>query len=151
MSITLETDRETRLIRTLAQCTEALKITTAERDRLQDVLLRNGFVMCDIPACNCGNWHARYGLKECWEEVKQALADAGHPLSNENSNLVIKALGKLVQERDALMQERDEYQVAADKLAAENKVMWDALCKELVDELVGAVCYDDKSLTRSKS
>jgi len=59
MNITLEIDREIRLIRTLTQCTAALKATTAERD--------------------------------------------------------------------ALTQERDTYQVAADKLAAENKVLRDAL------------------------
>ncbi len=28
-----------------------------ERDELREVLLRNGFVTCDIPACNCGSWH----------------------------------------------------------------------------------------------
>ena len=68
----------------------------------QDVLLRNGFVRCDIAACNCGSWHARYGLPERWSEVKEMLEEAGHPLCNENGHLVSKALGELIAERDKL-------------------------------------------------
>lgn len=70
---------------------------------LKDVLYRNGFVPCDIPACNCGSWHARYGLPERMEEIKTALADAGHPLCNENGNLPRNALSALVGERDELL------------------------------------------------
>jgi len=70
---------------------------------LEDVLRRNGFVLCDIPACNCGSWHARYGLPERMEEIKDALADAGHPLCNENGNLPRNALAALVSERDELL------------------------------------------------
>jgi len=69
-------------------------LETAEE--LRDVLRRNGFVRCDIPACNCGSWHARYGLRERLDEVKDALADAGHPLTNENGNLVSGALAALL-------------------------------------------------------
>ena len=65
-------------------------------DELRDVLRRNGFVRCDIPACNCGGWHARYGLCERLDEVKNALADAGHPLTNENGNLISGALAPLL-------------------------------------------------------
>ncbi len=69
---------------------------------LKDVLYRNGFVPCDIPACNCGSWHARYGLPERMKEIKSALADAGHPLCNENGNLPRNALTALIGERDEL-------------------------------------------------
>jgi hypothetical protein len=75
---------------------------------LEDVLIRNGFVRCDIAACNCGSWHARYGLKERMAEIKEALADAGHPLCNENSNLVLNALRELIAERDALASQARE-------------------------------------------
>jgi len=68
---------------------------------LRDVLRLNGFVRCDIAACNCGSWHARYGLQERWSEVKEALASAGHPLCNENGHLVSMALAGLIAERDA--------------------------------------------------
>ena len=71
-------------------------------DELRDVLRRNGFVRCDIAACNCGGWHARYGLPERWDEVKDALAEAGHPLCNKNGNLVRYALKDLIEERDRL-------------------------------------------------
>lgn len=48
-------------------------------EELRDVLRRNGFVPCDIAACNCGSWHPRYGLQERWEEIKEAVSEAGHP------------------------------------------------------------------------
>lgn len=80
----------------------------AERDDLRDVLLRNGFVPCDIPACNCGSWHHRYGLPERMQEIKDALAEAGHELSNANGNLPINALKALVAERDDLRRQLDE-------------------------------------------
>lgn len=73
-----------------------------ERDELRDVLLRNGFVPCDIPACNCGSWHHRYGLPERMQEIKDELAEAGHELSNANGNLTLNALKALVAERDDL-------------------------------------------------
>jgi hypothetical protein len=69
----------------------------------EDVLRRNGFVRCDLMACNCGSWHARYGLPERMAEIKEALSDAGHPLRNGNSNLVSKALAALIAERDELL------------------------------------------------
>lgn len=74
----------------------------AESERLQDVLLRNGFVQCDIAACNCGSWHARFGYPERITEIKDALQEAGHPVCNDNGNLISKALAGLVGERDSL-------------------------------------------------
>lgn len=71
-------------------------------EELQDVLIRNGFVRCDIAACNCGSWHARYGLRERFEELRDMLDEAGHPLCNENGNLVRNALQSLIEERDRL-------------------------------------------------
>ena len=72
---------------------------------LRDVLLRRGFVPCDLPACNCGSWHWRYGLPERMQELKDLLSEAGHPLSNENGNLPSGALRALVSERDELRAE----------------------------------------------
>lgn len=87
---------------TAATLREAVKRAREEQDDLADVLLRNGFVRCDIAACNCGSWHARYGLPQRMEEIKGVLSDAGHPLCNENGNLVLNALKQLIAERDAL-------------------------------------------------
>jgi hypothetical protein len=70
-------------------------------EELRDVLLRNGFVRCDIPACNCGSWHARYGLPERYTEIKDILADAGHPLCNTNGHLAREALKQLIDDRNA--------------------------------------------------
>jgi len=79
---------------------------------LIDVLQRNGFVRCDISACNCGSWHARYGYRKRLEEVTELVADAGHPLTNENGHLVTCAIAELIAERDSLRA------VNADLLAA---------------------------------
>ena len=79
-----------------------------ERDELRDVLLRDGFVPCDIPACNCGSWHHRYGLPERMRDIEDTLAEAGHELSNANGNLPINALKALVAERDELRRQLDE-------------------------------------------
>lgn len=86
-----------------------------ERDELRDVLLRNGFVPCDIPACNCGSWHHRYGLPERMQEIKDALAEAGHELSNANGHLPINALKALVAERDELRRQLDEAELDAER------------------------------------
>jgi len=88
----------------LLACELKLDFANTERDALIDVLQRNGFVRCDIPACNCGSWHARYGLRERFDEIVSDLADAGHPLTNENGNLLRRAVGELIAERDALRQ-----------------------------------------------
>jgi len=86
-----------------------------ERDELRDVLLRGGFVPCDIPACNCGSWHHRYGLPERMQEIKDALAEAGHELSNANGNLTLNALNALVSERDDLRQQLAEAELDAQR------------------------------------
>lgn len=79
-----------------------------ERDELRDVLLRGGFVPCGIPACNCGSWHPRFGYPERMQEIKDALAEAGHELSNANGNLTLNALKALVAERDELRRQLAE-------------------------------------------
>jgi len=73
-----------------------------QRDELADVLRRSGFVPCDIAACNCGSWHHRYGLPERWKELTDIVAEAGHPLANENGNLLRNALRDLIAERNKL-------------------------------------------------
>lgn len=69
---------------------------------LRDILRTHGFVPCDSPACNCGRWHARYGLIRIVHEIEDALAEAGHPLCNENGHLIINSLRELIAERDLL-------------------------------------------------
>jgi hypothetical protein len=65
---------------------------------LEDVLIRKGFVRCDIAACNCGSWHHRYGLPERFAEIKEVLRNAD-VLNNETGNLPINAIRKLVEQR----------------------------------------------------
>lgn len=78
------------------------KVTNSD---LEDVLHRNGFVRCDVAACNCGSWHARYGLRERMNEISDALAEAGHPLDNSNGHIALEALRNLIAERDLFRRE----------------------------------------------
>lgn len=71
-------------------------------DTLRDFLRREGYVRCDSQACNCGSYHGRFGLHERWQDMKDALAEAGHPLTNANGNTPLRALRELIAERDAL-------------------------------------------------
>lgn len=71
-------------------------------ETLRQFLRWEGYVRCDIPACNCGSWHGRDGLHARWREVKDALAEAGHPLTNANGNTPLRALKELVADRDRL-------------------------------------------------
>jgi len=94
------------------------RLDAAERENksIRDILLRNGFVECDIPACNCGSWHHRYGLPERFHEIKGALADAGHELSNANGNTTLGALNELIEQRDATEAENErlrEFELSA--------------------------------------
>ncbi len=100
-----------------AQVREAPAKVEAERDELRDVLLRNGFVPCDSPACNCGSWHHRYGLPERMQEIKDELAEAGHPLSNENGNMPLNALRELIAERDTLAKDAERMRAALNTIA----------------------------------
>lgn len=87
-------------------------------DELADVLLRAGFVECNIAACNCGSWHHRYGLPERFSEIKDALMDAG-VLNNETGNLPIRAIAKLVEQRDALRSRLAEARCVCDEQATD--------------------------------
>jgi len=71
-------------------------------DTLRDFLRHEGYVRCDLAVCNCGSWHGRFGLHERWREFKDALAEAGHPLTNANGNTPLRALHELIAERDRL-------------------------------------------------
>lgn len=90
----------------------------AENAELADVLRRSGFRRCDVPACNCGSWHHRFGLPERMAEIADALADAGHPLSNSNGNRSLNALSELVAERNALRAEVERLQTTISRVAA---------------------------------
>ena len=114
----------------------------------RDALVRNGFVPCDIPACNCGGWHARHGLPERLAEVKDALGESGHPVCNENGNLVIKALAALIAERDQLRDELAKFTALRAKGvvdADDNLDCWDTDPFDLCHKHVAALNGKDPS------
>lgn len=80
------------------------KLAAAESGlgELKDMLLRKGFVKCDIAACNCGSYHHRYGLPERFDEIKELLVDAG-VFNNDAGNLHTRAVAKLIEQRDAAL------------------------------------------------
>ena len=75
-------------------------------NELEDVLYLNGFVRCDIAACNCGSWHARYGLPERFAELNRAMEDAGAQL---NGVTLLGAVESLIAERDALRKDAERW------------------------------------------
>lgn len=113
-----EAQRDVELMRVQIAALEAKVATLArERDDRADALGLNGFVPCDIPACNCGSWHHRYGLPERMTELKDALAESGHPLCNANGNLPRNALRELIAERDDLNAKVATLQALSDEYA----------------------------------
>ena len=111
---------------------DAIEELQAKVKELEDVLLRNGFDRCDIPACNCGSWHPVRGYPERFAEIKAILCDADHPFCNENGNLITVALKGLVDERDTLRQ-----QLEVEKLETERLTV--LLCEANKDEGDGVV------------
>ncbi len=128
-------------------------------EELRDVLLRNGFVPCDIPACNCGSWHARFGLRERFEEIKDDLDAAGHPPSNANGNSPRGALRDLIADRDRL---RAAVEALAETVQAERASCvldlhqietsnWTATeLESRIDRLGAALRLADAALTEGK-
>lgn len=47
----------------------------ARVEALEGELYRNGFVRCDIPACNCGSWHHTGGFAARFREIDEATDD----------------------------------------------------------------------------
>lgn len=79
---------------------EILLDESQKRERkLLDVLRQNGFVECDIRACNCGSWHHQHGLPERFAEIKELLSSAG-VLNNNTGNLPSEAIKLLIMQRD---------------------------------------------------
>jgi len=76
-------------------------------ERLRDVLFDNGFVMCDVPACNCGAWHAIHGLPERWQEICDELRDAD-VLNNDTGNIPLIAIKALRTRLEVTRKERDQ-------------------------------------------
>ena len=60
-------EKETEIDKLYQQLTAA----NARVEALEDRLVRSGFVRCDLPACNCGSWHQRYGLPERWRKTSR--------------------------------------------------------------------------------
>ena len=90
--------------------------TPLSKDELRDVLLRHGFVPCDIPACNCGSWHSRYGYPERFREIADALTEAGVEL---NGVTLLTAIKGVLAERDLYQQKLTEAQQLAVRQAHE--------------------------------
>ena len=76
---------------------------------LEGVLYLNGFVRC-----NCGSWHARYGLPERFAELNRAMEDAGAQL---NGVTLLGAVEALIAERDALRKDGERWRVMRDRCA----------------------------------
>tara|TARA_R110000868_G_scaffold195387_1_gene441055 strand:+ start:99 stop:851 length:753 start_codon:yes stop_codon:yes gene_type:complete len=124
------------------------KRAQAKLAALRDVLTSKGFVECDIPACNCGSWHHKYGLPERWAEIKEVLIDAD-VLNNDTGNMPLNAIKKLIPqlaERDAeiarLREDAERYRWAKDNLFI--GYINDDVCSPYDDELIDLARKDTK-------
>lgn len=81
----------------LAEAADEIERLRAEVVRLTDVLRRNGFRECDIPACNCGSWHHVGGFAERFREIDEATAD-----DERNGETLLTRIGRIVADRERL-------------------------------------------------
>jgi hypothetical protein len=56
------------------------------------VLTNAGFLRCDIPACNCGSWHQVGGFKLRFDEIKEAVEEAGYSTNGRTLLDTVKAI-----------------------------------------------------------
>lgn len=61
----------------------------ADRDKLRGILHSNGFVRCDVPACNCDSWHPQGGFYARFREIEEVVGGhSGKPLLKTVSEMV---------------------------------------------------------------
>ena len=106
LSVDVEADRIRSLIADVV----------ADARKAVDVLHRNGFVRCDIPACNCDSWHHVGGYAARFREIDEVIGD-------HNGKTLLDAVKQVVAERDA----------ARAELAATEKIV--EHCVKLTEEL----------------
>lgn len=80
-----------------------------ECKELTDVLLRNGFRRCDIPACNCGSWHHVGGFAERFREIDEVTGT-----EYRNGEILLSRIKRLMAECEAL---RKDAELVAGKTA----------------------------------
>lgn len=73
-----------------------------ERKELTDVLLRNGFRRCDIPACNCGSWHHVGGFAERFREIDEVTG-----AEYRNGETLLSRIKRLMAECEALRKDAE--------------------------------------------
>lgn len=84
-----------------AMAAEMLAARETERE-LVDVLRRNGFRKCDVPACNCDSWHQVDGYAARFREIDDAVGD-------HNGKTLLQAVQEVVAQRDVARAEAKKY------------------------------------------
>jgi hypothetical protein len=78
-------------------------------EETKDALRRNGWRLCDVPACNCNSWHAPPNLRaQKAEEERDAYADDWHKEQ--------LAHGDTMREKEVALRERDEARRETDRI-----------------------------------
>ncbi len=93
-------------------------------------LMSAGFRMCDIPACNCDNWHQFGGFYARFQEIKDVVEDAGYSTNGRTLRKAVEAMA--ADATGALMPTLNDLAAAeADikRLEAENESLRTALEK----------------------
>jgi hypothetical protein len=90
---------------------------------MADVLHRSGFVRCDIPACNCGSWHQVGGFKLRFDEIKDAVEDAGY---STGGRTLLDAVKEMAGERERCV-------TIALEQRCERGTPWDRACVTIAE------------------
>jgi hypothetical protein len=98
-----------------------------ERDELHSFLLHEGFVQCDT-ACNCGSWHQTGGFKRRFDEIEDAVEEAGH---DTNGKTLLMVIGEILEQNTQLKKERDELQVRVNEFEDTAREMIDSYMKNM--------------------
>ena len=89
-----------------AHLTRERREMTEDRQRRLDeaewVLQNAGFRRCDIAACNCGSWHQVGGFKARFDEIKEAVEDAGYSTNGKLLLDVVREVAEKAWQYDLL-------------------------------------------------
>lgn len=73
--------------------------------KAEDALRSDGFVKCDMPACNCGGYHQTGGLRARFDEITTLLDQHG---LLRNGHVLIDDIKKVVDDLLQLQKEKEE-------------------------------------------
>jgi hypothetical protein len=85
-------------------------------DKAEWVLKNSGFRHCDIPACNCGSWHQVGGYRARFDEINEAVEEAGFSTNGRTLLDAVKDMAEKYNDAQNLIRQLMEQPVIEDTL-----------------------------------